>query len=158
MKSNKTISSKLKLYSGPSVILSWIKSSNGKLLIPKRNQKDFWRDLSRLKKDGLIETKTTSKMVQARLTKLGELEFLRIKIFQTGPLPDGQVCVVVFDIPEKNRTERKLLRSLLKEFDFERIQKSVWFSLFDAAEPLVDFFKATKVDKWIMVFVAKEII
>lgn len=156
MKSNKTIASKLKLHSGPARFLSWIKSSKGRLLIPKRNQKDFWRDLSRLKDKGLIETQNIGTTVRARLTKQGELEFLRLRIYQNGPLSNGFICVVTFDIPERNRIERKLLRTLLKEFGFEKMQKSVWFSLFDAAEPLVDFFKATKVDRWVRVFVARE--
>lgn len=156
MKSIQTISSKLQLHSGPAKFLSWIKFSKGKLSIPRRGQKDFWRDLSRLKKLGLVETETRDGFVKVKLTEEGESEYLKIKIYQTGPLARGLICVVVFDIPEKKREERKLLRFFLKEFGFEKIQKSVWISPFDVAEPLIEFVKARKLDGWIRVFTAKE--
>lgn len=35
--------------------------------------------------------------------------------------------IVVFDIPEKKRRYRDWLRSELVSFDFDLIQKSVWF-------------------------------
>ncbi len=50
---------------------------------------------------------------------------------------------VVFDIPQKNKTARDLIRRRLKEWDFKFFQRSVWFSPL----PLTD--KIRQLDKQI---------
>ncbi len=44
---------------------------------------------------------------------------------------DKKWRLVIFDIPEKSRGERAALRSLLKNYGFQQIQRSVWLSPFD---------------------------
>ena len=39
--------------------------------------------------------------------------------------------MVIFDIPEAERTKRSHVRSLLRELSFEQVQKSVWISEYD---------------------------
>ena len=41
---------------------------------------------------------------------------------------DGKWRFVVFDIPEKERNFRDVVRRRLKELDFKQLQRSVWFS------------------------------
>lgn len=75
---------------------------------------------------------------------------------QADLLSDDFVCMVVFDIPEKFREQRRLLRRFLEDNVFVAIQKSVWISQFGVADFLVKFFKRQKMDKWVRVFLAKE--
>ncbi|MDP2641845.1 MAG: hypothetical protein Q8P21_00935 [bacterium] len=102
---------------------------------PGQKDKSFDRNLrstlSRLKKNGLLKnTKRTW-----AITSEGE-EFINgknsdIKKFfpsvrrQTANVSKN--LIIIFDIPEKKRRYRDWLRSELINFDFEQIQKSVWF-------------------------------
>ena len=57
---------------------------------------------------------------------------------------NGQWHLVVFDVPERLRRKRDLLRDKLMALNFGMLQKSVWLSPFDYLEiidKLVDFYK-----------------
>ena len=64
-----------------------------------------------------------------RLTQKG---IRSIAPFQSKKLK-GAKLMVIYDIPEVSRWQRDRLRTVLHEFTFEQIQKSVWVSEFDCA-------------------------
>jgi DNA-binding transcriptional regulator PaaX len=149
----KTISTKLRFRSASAELLRSIVLSGGRLQIPKGNKKNFWQNLHRLKELGLLVFSERKKeIVNVGLTDTGLVEFFKLNIYYSVPLPEGRVCLVVFDIPEKYRTERLRLTFFLKRFDFERLQKSVWFSPFDVSEDLRKFLELTKFERWVYVF------
>ena len=57
-------------------------------------------------------------------------------------MPDGITRLVIFDIPEKERRKRNILRVELVTYDFKMLQKSVWIG----ATPLPEDF-IHKLDK-----------
>lgn len=69
-----------------------------------------------------------------RFSFLGNLK--NIEIEASGW--DGKWRLLVFDIPEKRRRERKLLRYELSVSGFRRMQKSVWISPYRINESFVD--------------------
>lgn len=60
-----------------------------------------------------------------RLTKLGQR---KIAPFVAKNLEKSAKLMVVFDIPESASKKRQNFRNLLKQWQFEQVQKSVWTS------------------------------
>jgi len=148
-----------RLTSGTLSVLRWLgdKGAIGFWLayeIPgnRRTQKIFSGNLSRLKKDGFIK-KDGMKVI---FTEKGRLAYLKLKIERCGLLPEDQVCLVVFDVPEKERRLRKLVRKFLNSAGFFSIQKSVWMSRFDATKELNEYFCLIGLDDKILAFTAKK--
>lgn len=107
--------------------------------------------LFELKRRKWIETKTIGNRVVARLTEQGWRQALRDKIrTETQKCPEG-VCIVIFDIPEKERFVRNLLRSYLKEWGFEKLQHSVWMTDKDILKPMMLLLQRRNLDRWIRV-------
>lgn len=62
-----------------------------------------------------------------------------------------------FDIPEKHRTVRDLLRRKLKSWGFRRWQKSVWASRKPLTEALRTLVKELGVEDWVLVIESKNV-
>jgi len=101
-----------------------------------------WRReaMRRLEKRRLVEMLRGKNETRISLTEKGAEELLRRKIDQAEELPDGAVCLVVFDVPEVKKKLRDQLRFLLMSLGFSPLQKSVWISPFDVASLLENFF------------------
>ena len=86
--------------------------------------------LSRLKREGLVSYRGSSREAQWRLTRQGKAH-LETMIARSPPLPhlppqDGIVRIVTFDVPEKQRGKRKWLRAMLIFCDYQTLHKSVY--------------------------------
>lgn len=87
----------------------------------------YWR----AKQEGLvIETSKT-----ARLSVKGVKE---VRPFTAKHLGDNARLLVIFDVPEAHKGARQQLRTILKSWGFEQIQKSVWASDTDYRVLLVE--------------------
>lgn len=87
----------------------------------------YWR----ARHQGLIqETNAHIKLTSAGLKKL--------RPFIAEHLGEGARLIVMFDIPEKDVAKRHALRRLLKTWEFEQVQKSVWVTDMDYRSLLVD--------------------
>ncbi len=107
--------------------------------------------LFELKRRKWIETKTIGNRVVARLTEQGWRQALRDRIRTETKKCSAGVCIVIFDIPEKERFVRNLLRSYLKEWGFKKIQHSVWITDKDILEPMMLLLQRRNLDRWIRV-------
>ena len=94
--------------------------------------------VSRLKEKGLIELVTKNGKTFAHLTDNGEQ---RLKRYQLAEIIikqpkhwDGRWRVVIFDIKEMSRHKRDQLRLQLQQFNFHRLQHSVWVSPYECEE------------------------
>lgn len=70
---------------------------------------------------------------------------------------DGWWRIVIFDIKEKNRRIRRLLRNKLKELGFGMWQKSVYITPFNAARDIRQFLVVHGLGEQACVFVAKHL-
>ncbi|MFH1632281.1 MAG: CRISPR-associated endonuclease Cas2 [bacterium] len=113
--------------------------------------------LRELKKRKIIHIRRVADEYRIALTGKGVMELFRLKVLDSDMLDDDTVCMVVFDIPERHRKLRKQLRFFLKQAGFLCIQRSVWVSPFDAAEPLSQLFNISGSAQWVRVYNAKEI-
>lgn len=132
----------------------WVKIiSTGSINARKR----FSRDVVKLRLRGMIETALVSGKLFARLTERGGLEYLKLKLVEAEELPEGRLCVIVFDIPERESQIRKLLRDFLSSNYFVLIQKSVWVSRFDVAKTMSKLIVFLNLEDWVRVFESREI-
>lgn len=115
-------------------------------------QYNFNRSLSRLSKEKLIEEKRLAdgsfKLV---LTKKGREQAKKLSLlgdsikFKRPKKWDGKWRIVVFDVPEKDKAFRNILRNHLKELKFYKLQQSVFISPYPYEKPileLVDLYSA----------------
>lgn len=114
------------------------------------------QSLKRLRENGLIDFIDDEKLL-VRLTDQGREKALLAKIKLEPQKWDGKWRLVIFDIPEKRRAVRDLLRSKLKQWDFIRLQQSVWASKKDCKKPLRDFIKSVGIEDWVMVIESDDI-
>ncbi|PIS21435.1 hypothetical protein COT51_02810 [candidate division WWE3 bacterium CG08_land_8_20_14_0_20_41_15] len=70
---------------------------------------------------------------------------------------DKKWRILIFDIPEKSRTARNILRHKLSSLGFGLLQKSVWISPYDVVREVSDFLKLHKLDKGVIFFEANTI-
>lgn len=90
----------------------------------------FYRSARRLESYGLLKRRRQGKRITFILTRQGlnyakNLELLDVKIIRLK-IWDGIWRFVIFDIPEKHRVVREVLRKKLKMLGFVQIQKSVF--------------------------------
>jgi DNA-binding transcriptional regulator PaaX len=95
---------------------------------PKLSAKDFYNYLFRLAEQEYI-TKNTE---LAQITEEGSRLLGRLK-----PAKDGVWKLVIFDIPEKHKYVRSVLRGKLKQLHFKKWQNSIWVSPY-ALEPEIE--------------------
>jgi phenylacetic acid degradation operon negative regulatory protein len=131
----------------------------------KINQRNFNRSIHKLSREKLIEEKKLPDG-SFRLVLTGDgrkqakrLNFLGSSInFKKPKRWDGMWRIVIFDIPEKDRVFRDILREHLYALKFYKLQHSVFISPYPfeksildlvalySAEPYVRVITATKID------------
>ena len=118
--------------------------------IPNLKKASVAQALKRLRENGLVDFIDDEKLL-VRLTDQGREKAVLAKIKLGDQKWDGKWRLVIFDIPEKRRTVRDLLRSKLKQWDFIHLQQSVWASKKDCTKVLRDFVKSVGIEDWVMV-------
>lgn len=123
---------------------------------PNLDRYELYHIAQRLKKKGWVETIKHEGKVLVKLTSTGRNQLAIEKALKEDKW-DGKFRVVIFDIPEKNRKVRNILRWRLKSWGFKYLQKSLWVSKKDIAEPMREFIKELGIEKWVMVLVCTDI-
>lgn len=123
----------------------------------KINYGALYQAIKKLRERGYIElTKNDEGKILMKLTGKGRLEMQIRKILKNKSW-DGKWRVVVFDIPEKHKKLRHVLRWKLREWEFIPWQKSVWVSKKNIIEPFRDFIKELGISHWVKVFLAEDV-
>lgn len=97
-----------------------------------KSYKDFYNILFRLSAQELLEKRWQEGKLTLSLTKEGEKLLKRRR-----PERDGIWKLVIFDIPEKHKYVRAVLRAKLKSLGFKKWQNSIWISPF-GLEPEIE--------------------
>lgn len=108
------------------------------------------RALKRLREYGFVELLSDEGIVM-RLTDHGKAQALVAKLLIDDEKWDGKWRIVVFDIPEKRRVARDVLRVKLKRWGFVPWQKSVWVSKKKCTQALREYIKYVGIKDWVMV-------
>jgi len=81
--------------------------------------------LSRLRREGLVARRGKAGQYRWSLTQKGSVR-LKSDAILALPEPDGISRLVIFDIPERERKKRDIVRAELIACRFQQLQKSVW--------------------------------
>ncbi|MBI2593531.1 hypothetical protein HYW44_02730 [Candidatus Daviesbacteria bacterium] len=103
--------------------------------------------LKRLREKELLEEIFESGNLAYKLSAAGQ----DLLLFQHDEVEDwdGKWRIIIFDIPEKQRKIRRILRGKLKEWGFKPWQKSVWATRRNIIEKLKDLILELKISKWV---------
>ena len=83
--------------------------------------------LWRLKKQGLVERTGAKKIARWQVSAWGTNKLQREAAVRTRNLnDDGIKRLVIFDVPERERRKRDIIRAELVGCQFRQLQKSVW--------------------------------
>lgn len=119
--------------------------------IPELKKSSLSQALKRLREKGLIDFVSDDKLVYKLTDKGREKAVLTSLSSQYDEKWDGRWRLVIFDIPEKRKTARNLLRGNLKKWGFVQWQKSVWATKKNCTEVLRNFIKNVGIEDWVMV-------
>jgi CRISPR-associated endonuclease Cas2 len=110
----------------------------------KFDKRKFNRSIKRLEDQGMVTISQEGEETVIRLTKKGKERALKYKLedmeIKKPKKWDGKWRIVIFDIPEKKKLARNVLRDKLKELGFERVQKSVFVHPYPCRDE-IDFIK-----------------
>lgn len=106
--------------------------------------------LRRLREKGFVEFKSDKELV-LQLTDSGRDRALWAKMRTGDEKWDGRWRLVVWDVPEKRRQARDLLRFKLKQLGFKQWQQSIWATKINCTKLLRDFIKQVGIEDWVMV-------
>ncbi len=93
---------------------------------------------------------------EARIPRLTQTGQLRLQRYRPKKLKSAKL-MVVFDIPESERNLRQRLRTVLREFKFEQIQKSVWVSQYDCLSYVEAELQHSQLDEYVVIYEAVQL-
>lgn len=124
--------------------------------IPELKKSSLAKALKRLREGGLIEL-VSDEQLAFRITGKGREKALLASLLIEEDKWDGKYRIVIFDIPEKRRIARDLLRIKLKNWGFVPWQRSVWVTKKACKKPLRDFIKQVGINDWVMVIESDDV-
>jgi len=114
------------------------------------NKASLAKALQRLRIRGFIELIEDQELI-IRLTDKGREKAVLAQLQSSGGEWDGKWRVVIFDVPEKRRTARDLLRYSLKSWGFTPWQQSVWVTKKNCTAALRKYIQNIGIEDWVMV-------
>lgn len=103
--------------------------------------KSLYNALNRLERKNLVGRRHQSGREEWHLTESGEKLVRRIKAklsYNKQQRWDGKWRLVIFDVPERIRDRRNLLRKELSTLGFYQLQKSVWVTPYPLPEEFLE--------------------
>lgn len=125
----------------------------------KKARRTFSHFLNYLKKRGYIEIKNLKENKGILLTQEGtERVFtLRQKNEKKQKRTDNKWEMIIFDIPERKRYLRDLLRIKLYSLGYKMLQQSIWVSPYDIYKETEKFLREYSLDQYVRLFLIEKI-
>ena len=131
-----------------------------------RYVKDFSREqfaklIYYLKKNNYIKVKNLESKKAVILTKKG-IDKVTKAHFKTDSQErmkrkDNKWIMIIFDIPEKFKLKRELLRSILIRLGYKIFQKSVWITPYDIHEKTEKLLQFHMLDIYVKIFLVEDV-
>ncbi|OGZ63169.1 MAG: hypothetical protein A3C58_01860 [Candidatus Staskawiczbacteria bacterium RIFCSPHIGHO2_02_FULL_34_10] len=124
-----------------------------------KNRDTFSKFIYRLKSNNYIKVKNLEGKQAIILTKEGLNKALKASFIMEGKKKrkDGKWIMLIFDVPEKYRKSRDLLRSILRNLGYKLFQQSVWVTPYDVSEKTEKLLQMYSLDKYVKIFLIEEI-
>ena len=130
----------------------------------KINQQNFNRSIRRLSMAKLVEEKILADgSIKLILTSKGKKQARRISLlgnsinFKKPKKWDRKWRIVLFDIPEKDRVFRDILREHLKALKFYKLQKSAFISPYPFEKQIIELIEIYSARPYVRVITATNI-
>lgn len=127
----------------------------------KRNydREDFFKKAKYWERRGYINYFVEGKERYLELTKKGK-KYLRKKPWDDIKIKrpqkwDGKWRIIIFDIPEKMRHQRNVIRDKLKALDFYKIQLSVYVYPFECSKEVREISKRLFVEDDVLIMISE---
>jgi len=112
---------------------------------------------SYLRGQKLIQESRRGAQLLLTLTDEGRRQLLRAELLRAPKRRDNLFTIVIFDIPESERTSREFFRRFIREIGFQKIQQSVWATDRDVGRALIQFVRIHKLAAWINILEGKSL-
>ena len=124
-----------------------------------RNRAKFSKLIYYAKRNNYIRIKNLEGKTGILLTKEGLSKALKASFIIEGKQKrkDGKWVMLIFDVPEKQKKARDLLRSILHNLGYKLFQKSVWISPYDISEKTEELLQLHSLDNYVKIFLIEEI-
>lgn len=118
----------------------------------------FGKFIDYLKRNNYIKTKALENKQGIILAQKGLLKAFNVGLkTDKKKREDGKWIMLIFDIPEKYKKSRRLLRSILKTLGYKIFQQSVWITPYDVSEKTEKLLQFYSLDKFVRIFLIEEI-
>lgn len=94
---------------------------------------------------------------EANLIKLTETGIKTVKPFIAKRLPSSVKFMVIFDIPEEKAVARARLRRILREWNFEKVQQSVWVTSYNHIVSVKELVAELEIEPYVVLFECTEL-
>lgn len=141
-------------------LLSRPYSISYKLALKQRSlsAREFGQAVGRLSERKLLAVTEKNNQKFIKLTSKGQLEVLMSKSILTKPKKwDGKWRMFIFDIPENSRGKRNILRKLLKQNQFSKLQASVYISPYPLNREAVSYLNQSGLSDYVRILKVEEI-
>lgn len=125
----------------------------------KQSREKVSQFIAYLKRKGHIKIKNLEQKQAILITKKGTDKILKIqlKIKEKKKRLDGKWQMIIFDIPEKKRHLRDLLRESLQFLGYKMLQQSVWVCPYDVFKETEAVLRRYSLDPYIKSFLIEEV-
>lgn len=127
----------------------------------KLHRQKFAQLIYRLKKNNYIKVQSLQGNRAFILTKRGLSKVLlaqfKLDKDKGEKRKDGKWIMVIFDVPEKWKKSRELLRSILWKLGYKMFQQSVWITPYDVSEKTEVLLQEYSLEKFTRLFLIEEI-
>jgi len=125
----------------------------------QKAKKSFGLFVQYLQEKGYIKVKALKGTNGVVLTPKGAGRVLQVKrkLKEKKKRPDGKWIMIIFDIPEKKRQTRGLLREALLDLGYQKLQQSVWVSPYDVYHETEEAVRSYHVVPCVKLFLIEEV-
>lgn len=124
-----------------------------------KNKAKFSKLVYYAKRNNYIKVKNLKNKQAIILTKEGLSKVLKASFIIEGreKRKDGKWTMLIFDVPEKYRASRHLLRSILHNLGYKMFQQSVWITPYDVSEKTEQLLQTYSLDEYVKIFLIEEL-
>ncbi len=124
-----------------------------------KNRAKFSQLVYHLKVKGYIKVKDLEGKKAVMITKEGIGKVLKASFKIEGRVKrkDGKWIMLIFDMPQKYKKSRDLLRSILLNLGYKILQQSVWITPYDVSDKTEKLLQYYSLEKYVKILVVEEI-
>jgi len=125
----------------------------------QKAKKSFSRFIQYLQEKGYIRVRALEGTKGIVLTRKGAERVLQVKrkLKEKKKRKDGKWIMIIFDIPEKRKQARELLRGALLDLGYQKLQQSVWVSPYDVYDETEETVRSYHIIPCVKLFLIEEV-